>query len=141
MLQSLVEEHLRYGEDISTLTDELNVETPYKGTMEIKVLKVTQKATREEMMVLGNDVIETEGDTRSKYHFDVRCVSKAAYQQREQDDELSQLYRDSFRVTVVNSELVFQQGTRRVFESDGFIIITEEVVPDYTQSRDYLYAV
>ena len=120
VLQSIVEEHVRYDESLSEIVESLNVERPDEFET-VLVRKVIDKA--------NNIEISLKDDTKwESYDLYIENIVK----DREKFDEK---YKGA-NSYVENNDITLQDGAVKVFDNGDFIIITEtikEAKIDYTR--------
>jgi hypothetical protein len=131
MLQSIVEEHVRYGESITTIIDELNIDLRQEIGAEIEIVKVVEKDTEEERELSRSNIItkpvspygyayvylKPTGATSATSRVDSNQSVAVAESDDEDDDE----------VYFKESDLAYESAGKMVYETNRYIVIAKEV--------------
>ncbi len=144
ILQTIVEEWLRYKEPLQDALDSLNVELKENTPRLSKVIKVVKNETGEELRLTEKSkIVNTEYEFRVDYH-----KNKNETEETEDGPETNQLPTPRNAVVVgakspkrVNNlrslyldadDLVYQQNNMYIYEDDGITVITE-LLPEQNQ--------
>lgn len=133
MLQTIVEEHLRYGSSIKETIEDLNIDLKENQQPMMEVLKVIRKETEEECELYGTD----HTYPIPEYHTYIKLVgpgmnpkiqrqlAKLPKELREQlEDDLEDHYEE---ICIDNSDLAYQKGDQRIYESEDFRVIAKDL--------------
>lgn len=144
MLQTIVEEHLRFGEDVATLLEELNVNDAPKAEQRATVLRITKNETGEELEVAKRITkFMDDGDFYCEFFKDNEMYLKVkeSLESNEPNPEMQATIvengwdqpkkKASFRMD--DSYLVFEKGDLRVYD-DGSYTVELELLPEEAPS-------
>jgi len=136
MLQTIVEEHLRYNESVEDITEDLNIDTREdKGEM-IEILKIVERATETEREIFDTPYISKPDNgytyIKVKDNSEAR-VAKKADQPTSADEliaacEADEDEADSYNeVYVRDKDLVYEKEGQLVYETDEFIFTAKDL--------------
>ena len=140
MLQTIVEEHLRYNETVEDITDDLNIDTREdKGDM-IEILKIVERATETEREIFDTPYVSKpdSGYTyiKVKDNSEARVAKKANTPQLASDailaaemgEEIDEDEADSYNeVYVRDKDLVYEKEGQLVYETEEFIFTAKNM--------------
>jgi len=135
MLQTIVEEHLRYNDTIESITDDLNIDTREdKGEM-IEILKVVERATETEREIFDTPYVSKPDSSytyiKVKDNSEAR-VAKVSNQPTadaliaacEADEDEAVSYNE---VYVRDKDLVYEKEGKLVYQTEEFIFTAKSM--------------
>ena len=135
MLQTIVEEHLRYNESVEDITDDLNIDTREdKGEM-IEILKVVDRATETERELFDTPYVSKPDSSytyiKVKDNSEAR-VAKVSNQPTadaliaacEADEDEAVSYNE---VYVRDKDLVYEKEGKLVYQTEEFIFTAKSM--------------
>lgn len=130
MLQTIVEEHLRYGEPLSAITDELNIDTREDMGAMIEVLKVVEKENNVECELFepGN-VAKPEGSYGYTYikikSGQIEEVTQGTGKGKKKNKQPAE---DQFEeIYIQDSDLAYESAGQLVYETDEYTVVAKDV--------------
>lgn len=136
MLQTIVEEHLRYNDTIDEITEDLNIDTrEEKGDM-IEILKVVERATETEREIFdtpyvskpdsGYTYIKVKENSAARTNSSCQPVSAddAVMMGEVPDEDEANTYNE---VYVRDKDLVYEKEGQLVYETDEFIFTAKSL--------------
>ena len=130
MLQTIVEEHLRYGSSVADITEDLNIDTREEQGDMIEVLKILERGTEVEREIFGTPYIAKpdSGYTyiKVKDNKDARTdkVRANTPQVENADDEEEENYNE---VYVRENDLAYEKDGQLVYETDNFTFVAKDM--------------
>lgn len=127
MLQSIVEEHLRFGSSVNDLVVDLNVDTRAASIATIEIIKVVSKATGREVDVVGSKIVEKP---TSQYSYTYLSVKEAASRGRGRPvGEITEATEDdnNDRVHFDSTHLEYEVAGNLVYETSEYTIVAKEM--------------
>jgi len=124
MLQAIVEEHTRFGTDISSTVEELNIDVREDAVDKIEILKVIHNNTEKECNVIGSRIF-TYPDRHGLY---VHIATEGLV------DDTIDTDKDGYYVEVYGSDLSYSADDQRVYNTEQFTVIAKVIKQ---QSFDY----
>jgi len=131
MLQSLVEEHLRFGCSIDEAVADLNITIKKLGEKMIRIIKVVEKRTNKECPVIGPKM------AREDYHghFTIEVKNKPLTSTDDDDalyyaDDVPSKKRDEEETDSIyfgQQHIAFEKDGKLVYERNGYSIFAETV--------------
>lgn len=111
MLQSIVEEHIRFGESIDLIVKELNIDTSRELRLEIEIVKVLDKTTNKEVKfhTLKVDKPLTGGD-----------YTYIELDEKDTDGDNIQIY-------FTANDLSYENAGKCVYEHGDYIVTTKDL--------------
>jgi len=133
MLQAIVEEHLRYKEDIKIVVEELNINISTDTSM-FEIVKIVDSATNEDLKILGKTTWRTSDLSHNRHV----CVEYLPQGITIKEDEDETDYTRSAYLTAHN--IKYEKEDIVVFEcaSEQVKIVTKKLPPLYQDYSDYL---
>ena len=135
ILQSIVEEHLRFGSSVKDVIEDLNVDVKAKDR-KIQITKVIDKHTNEELKIHGPSTVSFNG-----YDFNFRVEQPLAVIETSKkaiggiDIPLQAVEQiNSFGIYMEEDKLAYQSNSTRVYENDNHTVVTKEII---TQQSNY----
>lgn len=139
MLQSIVEEHLRFDCSIEEVKTELNIDvTEDRGAM-MEVIKIVERATNKECEIVGskrvtkprspygyteikikNDQAETSKQPKAFGSTSAASDVPLEYQDEGEDDAFHEIYFE-------DKHLAYSDGTKLVYETKEYMIVAKDV--------------
>ncbi len=148
MLQTIVEEHLRFGQSVSDLTDELNIDTRQEDATEMEIIRMVSKDQSVEYELVGMSPIVKKpvyGYTYISYQVKGSKPRAPTAQATNMDAEVAKTLQavpeignaeDEARGMHINSEnLQYESERNLVYEENDITIICREL-----PSRYYSYS-
>lgn len=126
MLQSIVEEHLRFGSSVNELVADLNVDTRAASVATIEIIKVVSKATGQEVGVVGSKIVEKPLSDYSYTYLTVKGAtnnvrSRAVSEVTEEDSD------DNERIHFDSTHLEYEVAGKLVYETPEYTIVAKEM--------------
>ena len=112
MLQSIVEEHLRFGDTVEEAIVDLNVNIKRDESTMVKIVKVIEKDTQLERKLFGDSTVSA-----SDGYFYVKIVPT---EPREEDHTHDNFYVD-------DGDLAYEKDGHLIYEKDGLLIVTKSI--------------
>jgi hypothetical protein len=139
MMQSIVEEHLRFGEGLETIIDELNIQITEEYQANIEITKVVRKVDGSEGVVCGPHIVSkptrydstklkiyVDDPTRTSEKTNVRS-SKALSEHDDVDISVVEDVADVYSIYVKCDQIVYEKKNQLVYETDTHTIIATEL--------------
>lgn len=135
MLQSIVEEHLRFGSDIDDLTKELNIDLSEEFSSQLEILKIFKKGTEEEVELTSPKIINKPSNYNNSYLTIRKDVvrngrdaeSLSGFNDVTEEDSFTEIY-------LTESDLAYETKGQLIYELDEYTLIAKDVIKF---SRDY----
>ena len=138
ILQSIVEEHLRFGSSVEDVVKDLNIDVKEKD-LKIQVMKIIDRKSNKELVINGSPIISYNG-----YDFSISAeYSKEQQEQRKQamgevainiNRAPGATLTSSFGIYMEETSLAYRSGIDSIYENDDYTIVTKEVI---TQTNNY----
>lgn len=126
MLQSIVEEHIRFGEHVEDIVDDLNIDTRQETVAMMEVLEVFDLATNEKRVI--HDTPFVTKPTSNSWDCEVKVkrnfTEAEIRHMEEEDEELEERY-DEFYVRI--KDLSYEKNGKSVYETDRYRVIAKDV--------------
>ena len=137
MLQTIVEEHLRYGDTVDNITEDLNIDTrEEKGDM-IEILKIVERATDEEREIFDTPYISKPDSGYTYIKVKDNKAARPGGKCRAVDDvpslasEVAEAMEDDdvsyHEVYVREKDLAYEKDGQLVYETDQFTFIAKDM--------------
>ena len=128
MLQSIVEEHLRFECSIEDATNDLNIDTREERGAMIEITKILERGTEIEREVFETSIV-SKPDVNDRYTY-VKVKNNTAARVdpsvpvSEDDDIENDLYDEIY---VQATDLAYEKNGELVYETDKFVFIARDV--------------
>jgi len=123
ILQAIVEEKLRYDEDLEEIVKVLNVERQDENDKEI-ILSIIHKESQKELTIVNNikgrDVVIRN------------VVDKKEYEELENNYKINNSFIDDYY------HLKYQEGNKLIYDNDDFILVTKIETNEKIDYKKYL---
>jgi len=134
MLQSIIEEHLRFNISVEEITRDLNIDVRENSGIKLEILKVIDNDTKEERKLVDSPFIskpnrydyayikvkaKSDGNSKNKIS-STRGIARAMETDSESNENI-----DEFHIR--ESDLAFESKGKEVYETEKFTIITKIV--------------
>jgi len=134
MLQSIVEEHLRFNTPVEDVTTDLNIDTREEQGAMIEIVKVIERVTEEERELFETPFV-TKPDRNNRYTYikvkanteartDKVRGSNAPAELAEIEDDDETLYEEIY---VKDEDLAYEKEGKLVYETEQYIFVAKEV--------------
>lgn len=140
MLQTIVEEHIRFGTEIQETIEDLNIDLKSNEEDMMEITKVIDKETNEEIELFGDDkmypvpnrttYIRIKSDSNNKL---VQAAIDSDVPEEVADFIRNETY-DYEEVYISDSDLAYQNGTEVVYDNKEYVIYAKEL-----PSKKYKY--
>lgn len=136
MLQSIVEEQLRFDCTVDEAVTELNIDIREDAGTTMEIIKVVEKTSKEEREVYGSKVVQKPG------HYVYIKVKKnaAARNMEELSDEIAEIVdseNDKYDEFYLNdADLAYEHGGQLVYENRAFTVVAKEI---YNTRSNYFH--
>jgi len=134
MLQSIVEEHLRFGSPVDEIIDELNIDVRQQIGSEIEIIKVVEKGTEEKRELAQKAIVakpsgsydytyirlKPKGSHTSK-NSKVKAALRAADIDMDDDDD------DNEEIYIASTQVAYESAGQIVYETDEYLVMAKEV--------------
>lgn len=147
MLQSLVEEHLRFNCDIKTVITDLNIDTREDRGAMIEIVKVVERSTEKVRELFESPFVskpDTSGTWIKVKHDEVTVGPNITKQpipliSSEADKQLAQILDNDEdnqyeEVYIRDRDLAYEQEGKLVYETENFIFVAKHII---TQRSNY----
>lgn len=127
MLQSIVEEHLRFGSDVEEITQDLNIDVREEAGPKLEILKVIETATGKERELADSPFI-SKPDRYDYVHIKLKSHSEgnvSLNKVRAGSEKADEENYDEFYIR--ESNLAFEQKGKEVYETEKYTVITKTV--------------
>ena len=114
MLQSIVEEYLRFGSPIKEIIADLNIDISEADIDKKQILKIINKKTEEELEIYGSGIVEGIDEQGA-------CV---LYKHTPTDDRDS---REFLEIYVEGHQLMYKKGNQSIYETEDYQILTKDL--------------
>jgi hypothetical protein len=144
MLQSIVEEHLRFDCSIAEVKTELNIDTTEDRGALMEIIKVVNRSTNDECEIVGTRKVTKPaspyGYTEIKIKSEVgvpgsmQAASLSSAAPAEYDDEVAENDDGTTEIYFEDKHLAYTDGSKLVYETKEYIIVakdTQIVTTDY----------
>jgi len=138
MLQSIVEEYLRFKTPIDDVVDDLNIDIKEEQEQQMEIIKVVDKHTKEAIEVDPRTTIVRKPVKYNGVHINIKVKDNdddedidAAIGTDDDDTDFSSCY-------VNESDLSYEENGQNVYEKEKYIIITKDLTTVYTDYKDLL---
>jgi len=116
MLQSIVEEHLRFSDSIDTVVEDLNIDVTADNNDTLKIIKIIEKSSNEERELFEGDVIPFP--THYSY-------IKLKLKENENCDEGGEPF---YEFHINQADLSYESKDKSVYDTNLFTVVAE-VIP------------
>lgn len=121
MLQSIVEEYLRFGSPIKEIITDLNIDISEADIDRKQVLKIINKETNEELPIYGTDIVEGIDEYGASVFY--------KYKSKNEKDK-----RESKEIYIEGHQLVYKKQDQSIYETSHFTILTKDLT---TKQQNY----
>jgi len=152
MLQSIVEEHMRFNEKVEKVIEDLNVDVSEGYEAKIKVISVTNTETEEDVEIFESNIVEKPFYGHSTIKIipnHIRELNekvkasevdapeevlppelRAFHKIHKQRNQYSELYFE-------DTDIAYESKGRLVYETDGYVIVAEDIKSTRKSYRQY----
>ena len=151
MLQTIVEEYLRFGTDVDEMISELNIEIREDSKSKLEILKVVERESGVEREIVGTPYIfKPEGYNHSRITLKATGKSKNQKKRRGVSRSAEQAELEAFGLGdeepttssdneteafyIEDTHLVYASGGKDVYETDKFTVIARTM---FEATKDY----
>lgn len=118
MLQSIVEEHLRFDCPIDEVVQDLNIDIRQEHGDSIEILSIVDTATKENRKIMGA-IVTVKPERNYSY---IKMVPNHPVND---EDDYDELY-------IRSKDLAYESGENLVYETDQYTITAKTIPPTYT---------
>lgn len=132
-LKAVVEEYIRFGENIYDIFKNLNIEEPYTFNKKMKVIKIVNTKTGEELLPSNEEVASPSDVGRVRINFIAKNNARKLDPDSEEfaiDSMLTKALKKEISYTNIDiKDLVERSDTRSVYENkgEGYIVVLEKI--------------
>ena len=126
MLQSIVEEHLRFESPVKNVITDLNIDLREEYSPDIEILKVVIKATGHECEVYGSPII-SEPDN---YGY-VKIQADGELVEADEDEEY-------YEFSISRDQIVYSAGDQTIYETAKYTVATKPVIKPVANYKEML---
>ena len=134
MLQSIIEEYLRFGGSVEEIIQDLNIDLREEIRPKLEILKVVENASGKQRELVDSPFI-SKPDRYDYVHIKLKSDSRSSVSSntiaeigREKDEE-SENYEEFY---IREEDLAFESKGKEVYETDKFTVIVKAVPITYT---------
>jgi len=127
MLQSIVEEHLRFGTAIADTTEDLNIDLRESSGAMLEIVKIIERGTDTEREIFETPFVSKPGSANRYTYIKIKAVARtdqvrgrADIPELDPDDLYDEIY-------VQDEDLAYEKEGKLVYETDKFIFIAKNV--------------
>ena len=131
MLQSIVEEHLRFAGEIEDIVEDLNVDVREDSGPKLEILKVVEKETGQERQLYDtNVVLKPKRYDSATIKLIPNGITKDEWDAAITKDADAANNYDYFYIS--ESDLAFESKGQQVYETSKYTVVVKDVPPSYT---------
>lgn len=132
MLQSIVEEHLRFDCSIDEVVQDLNIDISQEFGSNIEILSVVRTTTKEQRVLYGSPVV-VKPDRELNYTH-IKLIPERGNRPSD-SNEVAMASNDGYKyddIYIKSKNLVYQADGQLVYQTDEYTITATIVPPTYT---------
>jgi len=132
MLQSIVEEHLRFGSDVEEITQDLNIDVREEAGPKLEILKVIENATGKECELFDSPFI-SKPERYDYVHIKLKPDNKSKVSSSKVRAETSSGEEENYDEFYIKEEnFAFEQKGKEVYKTEKYTVITKTVPVMFT---------
>lgn len=128
MLQSIIEEHNRFGESVSIIIENLNIDSRESAGTSLEIFKVVHTADNTECKVVGSNIISKPDRNASRYSY-VRIEHKS--KKIDPFDEIMSgdtADPSHYNLGFSHDQIVYESPSHLVYETEDYMVYAREIM-------------